>query len=55
MFIIVRFAILEFKYGEEDHGAAIFETVLSSDPKRVDIWSAYVDQLTKKNKIEQAR
>lgn len=35
MFIIVRFAILEFKYGEEDHGAAIFETVLSSDPKEL--------------------
>lgn len=53
--LIVRFAIMEFKYGEEDQGAAIFETILSSDPRKVMIWTTYVDQLVKKNKIDQAR
>ncbi|KAJ8920750.1 hypothetical protein NQ315_004890 [Exocentrus adspersus] len=53
--IIIRFAIMEFKYGEEQQGAAIFETVLSADPKKVTVWITYVDQLVKKNRIEQAR
>ncbi|VEN41077.1 unnamed protein product [Callosobruchus maculatus] len=55
MEIIVRFAILEFKHGEEEHGAAIFETILSSEPRKVNIWTTYVDQLVKKGKIDQAR
>lgn len=46
---------MEFKYGEEDQGTAIFETVLSNDPKKVTAWSVYVDQLVKKGHIEQAR
>ncbi|KAG5876543.1 hypothetical protein JTB14_010314 [Gonioctena quinquepunctata] len=55
MEIIVRFAIMEFKFGEEEQGAAIFETILSSDPRKVNIWATYVDQLVKKNRIDQAR
>ncbi|XP_056630558.1 protein RRP5 homolog [Diorhabda sublineata] len=53
--IIVKFAIMEFKYGDEDHGAAIFETILSTDPKKVTIWTTYVDQLVKKGNISEAR
>nr|CAI5822540.1 unnamed protein product [Callosobruchus analis] len=55
MEIIVRFAIMEFKHGEEEHGAAIFETILGSEPRKVNIWTTYVDQLVKKGKIDQAR
>lgn len=46
---------MEFKYGEEEQGAAIFETILSSDPKKVNVWIVYVDQLVKKDRIDQAR
>ncbi|KAJ8954403.1 hypothetical protein NQ318_011077 [Aromia moschata] len=53
--LIVRFAILEFKYGEEEQGAAIFETILSSDPRKVTVWTTYVDQLVNKDRIDQAR
>ncbi|CAG9825023.1 unnamed protein product [Phaedon cochleariae] len=53
--IIVRFAIMEFRFGEEEQGAAVFETILSSDPRKVNIWTTYVDQLIKKNRIENAR
>lgn len=53
--LIIRFGIMEFKYGEEDQGAAIFETVLSNDPKKVTAWTIYVDQLVKKDRIDQAR
>ncbi|XP_030753555.1 protein RRP5 homolog [Sitophilus oryzae] len=55
MNIIVRFAILEFKYGEVDQACAIFESILTTDPRKVNIWITYVDQLIKKNHIEQAR
>ncbi|XP_072376848.1 rRNA biogenesis protein RRP5-like [Diabrotica undecimpunctata] len=53
--IIVQFALMEFNYGEPDYGSAIFETMLSSDPKKVTIWTMYVDQLVKKGKIDEAR
>jgi len=55
MNIIIRFAIMEFKYGEQDQGCAIFETVLMSDPRKVNIWVTYVDQLIKKNCTNEAR
>lgn len=55
MNLIVRFAIMEFKFGEQEQGAAIFETIISSDPKKVNIWTTYVDQLVKINEIDQAR
>ncbi|XP_050309276.1 protein RRP5 homolog [Anthonomus grandis grandis] len=55
MNIIVRFAIMEFKHGEPEQGCAIFETILTSDPKKVNIWVTYVDQLVKKDRIDEAR
>lgn len=55
MNIIVRFAIMEFKYGEPDQGCAIFETILTTDPRKVNIWVTYVDQLVTKGRIEEAR
>lgn len=55
MELIIRFAIMEFKYGEEEQGAAIFETFLSNNPKKVSTWTVYIDQLVKIGQIEQAR
>lgn len=46
---------MEFKYGEKEQGAAIFETVISSDPKKINVWTTYVDQLIKSNQIDVAR
>ncbi|KAF5277696.1 hypothetical protein FQR65_LT03676 [Abscondita terminalis] len=53
--LIVQFAIMEFNYGEKHHAEALFETILQSNPKRVDVWSTYVDQMIKKENIEGAR
>ncbi|KAI4466380.1 programmed cell death protein 11 pre-rrna processing protein rrp5 [Holotrichia oblita] len=53
--LIVKFAIMEFDYGEEYQAEALFETILQSTPKRVDVWSTYVDQLMKRDKIDIAR
>ncbi|KAK4880366.1 hypothetical protein RN001_008512 [Aquatica leii] len=53
--LIVQFAIMEFNYGERHHAEALFETILQLNPKRVDVWSTYVDQMIKKENIEGAR
>lgn len=41
---IIKFGILEFKQGDVERGRTVFENVLSSYPKRVDLWSIYLDQ-----------
>lgn len=55
MQLLVQYAIMEFVHGESNQGEALFETILQADPKRVDIWCTYVDQLIKKDKIDVAR
>jgi rRNA biogenesis protein RRP5 len=34
---------MEFKFGEAERGRTIFEGVMSNYPKRVDLWSIYLD------------
>ncbi|KAK3510814.1 hypothetical protein QTP70_022728 [Hemibagrus guttatus] len=45
--LIVRFARLEFQYGNEERAKAMFEKVLSSYPKRTDLWSVFLDLMMK--------
>ncbi|KAJ3286606.1 hypothetical protein HK104_008958, partial [Borealophlyctis nickersoniae] len=40
---ICKFAQMEFKYGEPERGRTIFEGIMSNYPKRVDLWSIYLD------------
>ncbi|KAI8821806.1 uncharacterized protein EV422DRAFT_495369 [Fimicolochytrium jonesii] len=40
---ICKFAQMEFKYGEPERGRTIFEGIMSNYPKRVDLWSVYLD------------
>lgn len=49
---ISRFAIMEFKYGEAERGRTIFEGIMSSYPKRVDLWSVYLDMEIKCGKLD---
>jgi rRNA biogenesis protein RRP5 len=42
--IILSFSLLEFKKGTPERGRTLFEGLLSNYPKRVDIWSVYLDQ-----------
>ncbi|XP_071873490.1 ribosomal RNA Processing 5 [Bombus fervidus] len=53
--LMVRFAIMENKFGDKERAQTLFEQILSSYPKRVDIWSCYVDSLVKSNDIDIAR
>ncbi|XP_068178536.1 protein RRP5 homolog isoform X2 [Antennarius striatus] len=41
--VIGRFAQLEFRYGDADKGRAMFDKVLTSYPKRTDLWSVFID------------
>ena len=41
----MKFAQLEFKFGEPERGRTVFESVLSNYPKRVDLWSIYIDMM----------
>ncbi|XP_064630324.1 protein RRP5 homolog [Lineus longissimus] len=53
--IIAKFAQMEFKLGEPERGTTMFENILSNYPKRTDLWSVYIDMLTKKGDTDAVR
>lgn len=42
--MISQTGLLEFKIGDKERGRSIFEGVLRNYPKRLDLWSVYLDQ-----------
>ncbi|KAI9494938.1 hypothetical protein BDB00DRAFT_730012, partial [Zychaea mexicana] len=52
---ISKFAQLEFKHGEPERGRTIFEGLLSNHPKRIDLWSVYLDMEIKAGDQESIR
>ena len=53
--LISKFSQLEFKYGESERGKTMFESLLSTYPKRVDLWSVYIDMMLKTGDKERVR
>ena len=53
--LISKFAQLEFRHGEPERGRTMFESLLSSYPKRVDLWSVYVDVVLKTGDAQRVR
>uniref|UniRef100_A0A8B9EZ91 Protein RRP5 homolog n=1 Tax=Amazona collaria TaxID=241587 RepID=A0A8B9EZ91_9PSIT len=53
--VISRFAQLEFHFGDPEHAKALFESTLSSYPKRTDIWSIYIDIMIKHGSQKEVR
>lgn len=45
--MIAKFAQLEFRYGDAERGRSMFDKVLSSYPKRTDLWSVFIDLMVK--------
>ncbi|KAM7418676.1 hypothetical protein PAMA_016009 [Pampus argenteus] len=45
--VIAKFAQLEFRYGDAEKGRAMFDKVLTSYPKRTDLWSVFIDLMVK--------
>ncbi|ORZ36192.1 hypothetical protein BCR44DRAFT_1402217 [Catenaria anguillulae PL171] len=52
---ITQFALLEFKMGDAERGRTIFEGILASYPKRVDLWSVFLDMEVKSRDLDAAR
>ncbi|KAK0174485.1 hypothetical protein PV327_010248 [Microctonus hyperodae] len=53
--LMVRFAQCENKYGDKERAQTLFEKILSSYPKRLDVWANYIDGLAKCGDIDGAR
>ncbi|XP_018520155.1 protein RRP5 homolog isoform X2 [Lates calcarifer] len=45
--VIAKFAQLEFRYGDVEKGRTMFDKVLTSYPKRTDLWSVFIDLMVK--------
>ncbi|ORY34880.1 hypothetical protein BCR39DRAFT_515324 [Naematelia encephala] len=52
---IEKMAILEFKHGEAERGKTLFEGLIDRYPKRLDLWSVYIDQLAKTQDVQGCR
>ncbi len=53
--VICKFAQYEFKHGEPERGKTMFESLVGSYPKRVDLWSVYIDMVKKHGDHEKVR
>jgi rRNA biogenesis protein RRP5 len=48
-------ALLEFKHGDPERAKTLFEGLVDRYPRRLDIWSVYVDQLAKVGDVQGCR
>jgi rRNA biogenesis protein RRP5 len=46
--VIMKFAQLEYKYGSSERGRTVFESLVGNFPKRLDLWSVYLDMETQR-------
>nr|XP_046261090.1 protein RRP5 homolog [Scatophagus argus] len=53
--VIGKFAQLEFRYGDAEKGRAMFDKVLTSYPKRTDLWSIFIDLMVKYGSQKEVR
>jgi rRNA biogenesis protein RRP5 len=42
--LISKFARFEYAHGDQERGRTLFEGLVSSYPRRVDLWNVYIDQ-----------
>lgn len=52
---IVKFAQFEYKYGDVERGRTIFEGIMNNYPKRVDLWSVYLDMEMRTKEVTMVR
>ncbi|XP_076001559.1 protein RRP5 homolog isoform X2 [Genypterus blacodes] len=53
--VITKFAQLEFRYGDAEKGRTMFDKVLTSYPKRTDLWSVFIDLMVKYGSQKEVR
>ncbi|GAA5868775.1 hypothetical protein JCM3774_003888 [Rhodotorula dairenensis] len=52
---VTKFAQLEFKLGDAEHGRTLFEGLIDSHPKRLDLWFVYIDMEIKQRNVASVR
>lgn len=50
-----RFAQNEFEHGSVERGRSVFEGLMASYPKRLDLWNVYFDKEVKAGDLRAAR
>lgn len=53
--VISKYGILEYRAGQIEAGRTMFEGIVTNYPKRMDIWSIYMDTEVKHGQPQQAR
>ncbi|CAM9425382.1 unnamed protein product, partial [Ectocarpus sp. 8 AP-2014] len=53
--VISRFAQNEFEHGSVERGRSVFEGLMASYPKRLDLWNVYLDKEVKAGDLRAAR
>lgn len=53
--VIAKFAQLEFRYGDVERGRNMLDKVLSTYPKRTDLWSVFIDLMVKHGSQKEIR
>jgi len=53
--ITSKFAQMEFNFGDTERGKTMYEKLVSTYPKRVDIWKSYTEQLTRIGDVDASR
>ena len=53
--VLSKFAQLEFKHGAAERGRTVFDSLLANAPKRVDVWSIYIDMELKQGESDATR
>ncbi|XP_034457166.1 protein RRP5 homolog isoform X2 [Hippoglossus hippoglossus] len=53
--VIAKFAQLEFRFGDVEKGRTMLDKVLTSYPKRTDLWSVFIDLMIKHGSQKEVR
>lgn len=50
-----KMAVLEFRHGDAERGKTLFEGIVDRHPKKLDVWSVYIDQVAKTGDVQGVR
>ena len=53
--VLLHYCQTEFEIGSQDRARVVYEELISSHPKRSDIWHVYIDKEVKHGNIPEAR
>ncbi|KAF0686374.1 Aste57867_21818 [Aphanomyces stellatus] len=53
--VLTKFALMQYEFGEHEHGRTMFEQMVASYPKKMDLWNVYLDREIKYGAQESTR